>query len=327
MSNAPQNIANQSIPRLVTVCIERRPAMEFRTNPNQRRLDLLKSVVDKIKKEKWEKLDAVVFPGGFLRLARDIGHLPYDDRVNELNAAAAGFVDQVKKEVGKLDGALIVVGIDGPEWWDQLCVAVNKDGIVGIGRKIFPVIGDEAEALLCYDADFRERRRMVKLLSGRNAILCACYDMFGIADWGAGIDKRAKLIRRIGTHEHEVQRRDSRFRTRLTQNLATLNDLLTNGKVTVGIAAIHGFEGQATGYWQKHGIATCSAALKGGFAVGAAHFVDLPQGPKAYTLAAKELPEKHLRLKDLRKRSLHCWQPSYQFPMDDNSALIRLFNS
>jgi len=57
-------------------------------------------------------------------------------------------------------------------------------------------------------------------------------------------------------------------RVRITE---LLRRLLTVNHVSVGLGAIHGFRQNSTAYWQKHGVATCSASL-GGFAVGAAHF-------------------------------------------------------
>jgi len=67
------------VPSLVTVCIQGRPARQYRTNES--RLELLAHVVGEIDTKKWKNLDAVVFPGGFLRLDESIGHLSHHDRV------------------------------------------------------------------------------------------------------------------------------------------------------------------------------------------------------------------------------------------------------
>jgi hypothetical protein len=63
--------------------------------------------------------------------------------------------------------------------------------------------------------------------------------------------------------------------------------LLRSRGPSVAIAAIHSFNRPGLdGFWQRHGIATASAALEGGLALGAAHFRDsLPQ-PSHSTLAS-----------------------------------------
>ena len=324
---------SHSFPRFVTVCIEGQPARSYSTHAQ--RLTLLANVVRQINR-RWDNLDVVVFPGGFLRLDRATGQLPYAGRVKALNSA--GFVNPIKMAVNALDrspGAIIVVGVDGPssdgDGRDQLCIAADNTGIVGIGRKIFPVAEDEANALLCYDADFRDRHRVIQLASGRKAVLCACYDMFGVAERGNVEGKRARLIQNIGTNEDQVKRRTEGFQERLETNLAAFKNLLATENVTVGIAAIHRFPSDpkkgkrfshSTGLWQRHGIATCSAALGGGFAVGAAHFLELPEKADKSTLSAKEVSKKHLT--KAHQRKAESWTPDHHF--EQGSALVRLFS-
>lgn len=318
---------SRSSPRLATVCVEGQPARQYRSH--QRRLELLAKLVKQID-ERWEKLDAVVFPGGFLRLDASIGHLCYADRVQALDAA--GFVTLIKNAVRALrhsPGVLITLGVDGPNFpngdgGDQLCVAADTRGIVGIGRKIFPVAGDEAGALLCYDTDFGEGRRVVKLASGRKAVLSACYDMFGVAERGDVDGARARNIRWIGTYQDQIERGSRGFDGRLTTNLGAFGKVLDG--VTVGIAAIHYFEGHSTGFWQRHGIAACSAALGSGFAVGAAHFGQLPLKPNSSALAAAQVPVKHVT--QGIQRHANSWVPNdhFEFRCPEGAALVRLFS-
>lgn len=327
-----QHSGGQPSPRLVTVCVEGQPARHCRDN--NRRLELLANLVEEINR-RWENLDAVVFPGGFLRLDECIGHRDYEDRIRALSSA--GLVEPIKKIIKVLKrspGALIVFGVDGPpypngDWGDQFCVAANVTGIVGIGRKIFPVAGSpiaesEAGNMLCYDADFAEAHRIVKLPNGSNAILSACSDMFGVADLGAADGKRARGIRWIGNFNDQVERGTESFDDKLDANLARFKKLIENN-VTVGIAAIHYFGSHSTAYWQKHGIAACSAALNSGFSVGAAHFSHLPKTPNSSTLAAAQVPIKHLE--QGIHREAHAWDPrdSFRFSSDRSSTLDRQF--
>jgi len=315
-----------SSPRLATVCIQGQPARRYRTHT--RRFELLAKVAGEIN-TRWDKLEAVVFPGGFLRLDTTIGPVCYANRIQALDTA--GFVAPVTKAVAALDrspGVLIVFGVDGPNYpngdgGDQLCVAADKSGIIGIARKVFPVAGNEAGCLLCYDADFSEARRVVNLSSGRRAILSACYDMFGVAERGNINGIRARNIRWIGRYNDQVKRGERGFTDRLARNLYDFGMLLDG--VTVGIAAIHYFDAHSTGFWQRHGIAACSAALKSGFAVGAAHFRELPERPNSSTLAAACVPAQHLTAG--HQRQAHGWIPKDHFEHRCGPALIRLFCS
>jgi very-short-patch-repair endonuclease len=314
-------------PRFATVCIEGQPAQQYRTHTT--RLALLKAIVCKID-QRWEKLEAVAFPGGFLRLDRTIGELPYDERVEALHTA--GFVDPIKSAMKRLTrspASVLVFGVDGPTYpngngGDQLCVAANRTGIIGISRKIFPTQA-ESDGLLCFDADFHDPHRVVELAGGRNATLSACYDMFGVAERGDLNGTRARYIRRIGVYEDQLERRTEGFNTRLVDDLAPFERVLANQNVTVGIAAIHYFHAHNTAFWQRHGIAPCSAALGSGFAIGAAHFKELPRNPNSSTLAAAGVPPHALA--DRRYRQAHSWTPACHFPFnsEDGSALVRLF--
>ena len=318
---------NQSTPRFATVCIKGQPALQYCTH--SRRLALLTAIAHEIN-ERWGNLDAVAFPGGFLRLNRTIGSLPYAERVKALSTA--GFVDPIKSAIGGLTrspSSLLVFGVDSPRYpngdlGDQLCVAADKTGIIGIGRKVFPT-KTESRGLLCCDADFREAHRVIQLPSGRKAVLFACYDMFGVVEHGDLGGTRARNIRCIGDYEDKIERGTERFQEQLTKNLASFRELLTSQGVTVGIAAIHCFDKHNTAFWQRHGIAACSAALREGFAIGAAHFRELPRSAISSTLAAARVPRQ--RLADNRHRQAHSWTPHEHFNLqfDRSSALVRLF--
>lgn len=327
-SGRPRKAAKPVGPRLVTACIEGEPAQSIAANP--RRLRFLVDLCQEIN-TKWGKLDALVLPGGFLRLGDTVGPLTYEQRVERLEAA--GFMQALRDAVRSLSnspGALIVFGVDGPGYpngdiGDQMCVAANGHGaIMGIGRKIFPVPGYEANNMLCYDADFGEAHRMVALNGDRKAVLCACYDMFGVGERGDPRGARGRAIRWIGSDADQMERGDKGFAERLGQNLAAFRGRLSG--VQVGIAAIHRFEGHSTGFWQRHGIATCSAGLNRGFAVGAAHFSELPKKLDASTLAAAGVSNRHIN--QGQRREAHSWEPRDGFRTESNNvtALVRLFH-
>jgi len=47
--------------------------------------------------------------------------------------------------------------------------------------------------------------------------------------------------------------------------------------------------------WQRHGIATASAALGGGLVAAGAHFESLPRRAEVQTLCSMDVPREHLQ--------------------------------
>jgi hypothetical protein len=318
----------EQAPRIATVCVLGPPLKQVRQNPSH--LALLAKVVSEINQH-YAQLDAVVFPGGFLRLDETVGPLPFASRVQVLkNTGLVKPLTKAVKTLTRSHGVQVILGIDGPRYPrgdspDHLCVALDEYGITGLSRRSFPVADGEAKHMLCYDADFRDPRRVIELASGRQAMLAACYDLFGIGDGGAVVDKRARHIQWIGDHKHRLRRGENGFRERLEANLAAFLELLAT--VTTGVAAIHEFKTSRSSFWQRHGIASCSATLDNGFAVGAAHFShQLPQQSHTSTLAAAYVPTKHLT--QGLNRKAHSWLPRDHFVVDcdHGAALVRIFD-
>lgn len=324
-------------PIVVTVCID--DYCSDRITQNAWRLDLAKDVTRRIEAREWKNLDAVLFPGGFLRSARHVRPHSHDVRVARI--AKLGLVAKLSACARLLrasPGVNIVVGIDGPKYQngdsgDQLCVAVNVGGVAGIASKIFPVGRaeggglPESKRLVLEHADFGDTHRLVKLANGERALLCACYDMFGVAERNPTPGARGKAIRRIAKGKAEI-RNPSELREAKSECLSMWHALLKREDPSVALAAIHGFYGHSTAYWQKHGIASASAALDKGYALGAAHFLrGLPKHTTASTLAAQGVAKAHLK-KGI-DRTQNAWRPSdsISFESQGVSVLARLFDA
>ena len=195
-----------------------------------------------------------------------------------------------------------------------------------IARKVFPT-ASESDRLLCFSADYSSPERNVQLPSGRWSALCACYDMFGVAErkmWG----RRARNIGWIGDLDSQFERQTAEFKELRSDHLAAFAQNIDHAECTIGIAAIHSFDGPSTGFWQRHGLAACSASLtrgraNPGYAIGAAHFTELPRKPTASTLAAARVPAAHLG--QAQGRKAHSWLPSDHFYFK-GQALVRLFS-
>jgi hypothetical protein len=123
-------------------------------------------------------------------------------------------------------------------------------------------------------------------------------------------------------------RPDMQLRHRRQELITAWRHLLRDQQVDVALAAIHRFEAPGLdGYWQRYGIASASAALHRGLAVGAAHFRRALPAIEASTLAAAGVEPEHLK-QGLRRRA-HRLLPVAAFALsrDDRfapTAVVRL---
>lgn len=337
--------------RIVSVCVLGQPLANI--DANTERQGLLQKAIHEISNRGWSSIDAVVLPGGFFCLDKYLGPLSYTERVVVLENTSFHKVctNGCQYLSQSSPGVIIAVGIDtskGPEdftgfWPDQLCVAWNKKGIVGIGRKVFPVSppknkeyreeNDESLHYICYIEDYKDRNRIVSLANGANAILCACYDMFGCAEnpEESVVTDRTRKIRHIHDrtrlHSANIPRRPGSkfdcFKLLRRGCISSFQTLLKTNNVVVALGAIH--QDPSARYWQIHGIQACSAGLDGGLAIGAAHFsVSLPQKDK-YNLSANGIPKRYLTAPDKNSRKIATLQCLDS--VKDDKLLIRLFEA
>ena len=361
----------KKISRIINVCLNDECADQ---DDYLERYGILKDVINGICDE-WEpfNLDAIVFPGGFWHRTKYIGNRDYKYRKESLEKET--FTKKAIAAVKKLQSEgfgkpLLVAGIDScsrskPDgfdiyktkfgknarsfskrpkntkiYGDQLCVAWSSKGIVGIGRKVFPVqpkLGKnfkdfdenyqdvDAPYYVTYARDFYDPKRVVRLESGRNALLCACYDIFGCSERYNPREDRTSQIEWLddGTGKviHVRSERDI-----IRKYVSKFNELIE--KVDTALVSIHGFN-SATGanYTERHGIAATSAALGGGMVIGSAHFKEcLPSDENKATLASYNISKRYLNMKNKNKRKLKKLIPKRSLWIESSEdILIRLF--
>lgn len=342
-------------PRVATVCVRGAPAQSSRENPN--RVDLIRDAADRIERRarndpRWRDLDALIFPGGYFRLQRNSACAGLSTRIDALDESGlVGPLREAAKGLPHSPRIRVVAGADGPEsdktraseapgGGDQLCVAWRSEGVAGIGRKIFPVWEAypktrdyEGDRYVCCADDYGTDDRVISLGCGRSAVLCACYDMFGVADCSGGSDIRAKKIQHISVagetyHREEATPADGDAFARVRNAcIERWRDLLRRRSVTAALVAIHEFPGTSSSFWQRHGVAGASGALGGGLAIGAAHFRTLPSALDRSTLASRDVPARHQR--QGQSRRAHQLAPADGFEIAATQgtphALVRLF--
>ncbi len=318
--------------RVAAVCVRGKRCTNLAHN--SRRLDLLEKVIDRLNEAAWPGLEAVLLPGGFLRLGRSLADLTFDGRAAVLARTRIG--RSLLRQARRLDkahpGALLVVGIDGEnlgEGDDQFCAAFNPEGVVGLARKIFPTEKDTENperAVTPRLADYDCPGRIVTLAGGRRAALNACYDVFGFHEGPDSGSARTRAIRWLRDGGRLVGTKDEGFADLRRTALAVWQTRWREAGVDLALAAVHGFEMPGRdGYWQRHGMA-CAAAALGGAAIGAAHFEDCLPEPEASTLVAAGVSKAHLKAGPHRR--LYAKPPLESLMIRKggrSAALVRLF--
>lgn len=325
-------------PRIAALCVLGKRAHQV--SVNKPRSDLLIAAARAIANDpEWANLDALLLPGAFFRLSGYIGDKKHPTRVRLLGKE--GFMPAVREAVAILaeasPGSLVVFGADSasPRRWefgDQLCLGVGADGIVGLARKIIPSNPDTIHCKRVYApslADYASPHRFVTLPSGHKAALCSCFDMFGICNDPIMLKKRGMPIRDLWLANGNCPRvEEPGFKPLREQALGQWQALLDEHRPTLALSAIHAFKQPGRdGYWQRHGIAVASAALQGGFAVGAAHFEAKLPSAKQSTLASFGVPASVIA--EGPKRGPHRASPISTKTIEarGQSALLRLFGA
>ncbi len=209
---------------------------------------------------------------------------------------------------------------------DMMVAAFLPEGPVAVTRMIYPVVGDD---MLIFEADAATPGRLVRLPNGATAVLSVCYDAFALTELATGQLGRRDNMTWLATDRHKGRRMSKGEGREL---LGRLDAQLKEARPMVGLIGIHRLKKPGRELlWQRHGIATASAALGGGLVVGASHFLKaLPSRVGQSPLAACGVPLGHLSLGMRRTAREHApldgffvdlpWAPHVR-------ALVRLYQS
>lgn len=301
-----------------------------RATQNGQRRRLLHEITEALT-EQQPPVDAMVLPGGyFVQPAKPNCYLDlsFKDRCELLREAkfAQDVTDAVKTLDSRRPGALLNFGVDtgGPKTalGDQLCVAWSARGPVGIGRKVFPTEDEGEDGFIVNLDDYGASERVVSIGDTR-VLLCACYDGYGISNQ----PDKSKYVSHISVAGNLVFKQDAEFRELLQFGLSKWRKLV--GKADAAAVAIHQFHetnkgGFSTNYWRRHGLATASAKLHGGWAVAGANFEGRVPRTGADILAAQNVPESYLQ--EGSGRNARDAPPASDFVAADGAVRIRLFD-
>jgi hypothetical protein len=288
---ADSRMIRKAIFSVVTVDVRGKPAKSERSNRiRMRLLEKLETVLND-RSLLTRRPDLILLPGGFLYSNSHIGPLSDQKRFRRI---ASKPLSKACARLSAGTSSLVVAGVDGadderthsvecfPSWPDQLCVAWNKKGVVGIGRKIFPapkgpkedIEDSEPSNLLVYKSDFESTARVVRY-RGMKILLCACYDVYGCsvgAPEGDNsplghvkhLDIRGKLLTRGSG-------RNPMFRKGLQEGAEKWRKLVNEADLVLG--SIHQIEkGGSISKWQRNGFKRRAGVNSGIAFIGAAHY-------------------------------------------------------
>lgn len=86
-------------PRLATLCLQGDTADS--TKSNRERIAILDEVLARLREQAgWHPLDAILLPGGFFRLSRTLGALPFELRKQQLEAEP--FISTIRNQLEQL---------------------------------------------------------------------------------------------------------------------------------------------------------------------------------------------------------------------------------
>ena len=301
-----------------------------RAAQNRQRRRLLREISERLM-EQQPPVDAMVLSGGyFVQPAKPNCYLDlsFKDRCGLLREAkfAQDLAEAAKTLDSRRPGALLIFGVDtdGPKnpMGDQLCVAWSAEGPVGIGRKVLPTESEGKCGFIINLDDYGTKKRVVSIGDTR-VLLCACYDGYGISNQ----PDKSKYVSHISVAGNLVSKQDAEFRELLQFGLSKWRKLV--GKANAAAVAIHQFRETSKGsfstnYWRRHGIATASAKLGGGWVVAGANFQGRVPGPGADILATQVVPESYLQQGSGRKA--RDATPASDFVAADGAVRIRLFD-
>lgn len=321
--------------KIVTVAALGRPAR--RPDENAARLTLTARIIGTlIDQTDWHPIDGLLFPAGFFRHGAALGGLDPASRAKIL--AGLPLIRRLIAQLGAFSapsrGIVLIVGVDTNRLaglgyrGDQLMIALSNDGVIGVARKNFPSDADTngwwQRPYVVNAADFDDPSRRVVLASGATAELSVCYDAFAYSEMHRGRTSNRRHLQFGFTDAGSVapvtaNLRDAWMAAHLKRLATPMSD--------VALVGIHGFEHPGRdGYWQRHGLATVSAATMGRACLGAAHFATALPSLVSSPLAASGVPRKHLDAGG--RRRAHALNPKSSILVSQQGrevALLRLF--
>lgn len=278
---------------------------------NRRRKIILKRISDLTK----NKVDLFILPGGFFIADKFLGKSNFAERKEYLEKMT--YTTDLK-ELLKDTKAVVIAGVDSKQnncsaKGDQMCVAWDKNGILGIGRKVWTVKGEEGDNYIVNFEDFGSKKRLIKV-KGKNILLCSCYDAYGTEGKCIQQNNRLKYDKNI-FYNGEVFLEKGQMEELRAQGQQKWNSLLKQADIAA--CAIHYFSKRGPQSGKSYWVRALRARSKSNFAIlGAAHFeeMNMDKMSRANLFAAKN------------KKNLVVQSAEEVYDKNGQIAIIRIYD-
>jgi hypothetical protein len=294
---------------IATLCLLGKPAKS--REDNDIRLEILEHALNVAK----TSLHTIVLPGGMFFHDEALAPLPPSARIDVLNACPE--MQALSQIVGN---NLIVSGLDiycHDEVHGQYSFALSKDGVKAVSRKVFPTKKEVQRGLAIQAQDFSDSSRITENQDCR-VIMHSCYDIFGSVDALTGKEAPSRLSH-VPAPAHASKSACYNDYKKVAQIAAKGAPIVT--------VNIHEFAKPGRDiFYQRHGLATASAAFNGAPVFAAAHFEEtLPQSAAQSPLAANGVPTSHIKARF--HRQAHALTAKEAIPVKTASmrGIIRIF--
>jgi hypothetical protein len=238
--------------RIVTLSVRGKPAKT--TSDNGKRVKLLQTALSALADRRdWLPIDAVVLPAGYFRVAGDAGTRSQAARLRRLRAEPAiqAAIECCATLAARSPGALLIFGADScysPKKgrYDQWAIVCDGTSLVAVARKVFPTEGDIARGFVPSTADYSAPGRVIALASGKRALLCVCYDLFGVTETPGKPSARTQMISRMIAQGREIDRRQQGFLETRRASVAVWQRLMRTGNLRSPSRWCTGFDGRVS---------------------------------------------------------------------------------
>lgn len=253
-------------------------------NDTSAKLDLTLACLTQLDKD----TPFLVLPAGMFFHDKTLAPLLLEERLDALNA-----LEWSKTLAKNCGNTAIIAGVDidsEDEATGQYSITIDKSGVRAVSRKIFPTKGEVATGAFIQAPDFNDVSRFINA-GQSNAIMHTCYDIFGSVDILSGKSSPNRL-----SHVPSPSVKNTNKKKCYEAYADILRPWASDTAHPFVSVNIHHFAKPGRDiFYQRHGIASASAAFNGALVIGAAHFEEtLPNVASQSTLAAYGVPYSHL---------------------------------
>jgi len=302
-----------------SLCLQGHPSTS--SAQNQQRAALLDMSCKLHDESSDNSISTFVLPGGTFWGNGALFEMPPNERrqVVQRSDWAQTVMNTIPHDMAVVTGLDITAPQEG-EPHAQYSVYLTKKGVQAVSRKIFPTKGEIKQGAFVLSTDYADTSRIVRTSVTKNSVIMhTCYDLFGSVDVLSGKTKPTRLSHTAAPDDRSKMQCYQAFQGMLTGYDMTCDDLVT--------VNIHDFKQPGRDiFYQRHGIASASAAFDGALVIGAAHFTStLPASRSQSPLSAVGVAKDHLTARFHRQAHPYYAVSHSMIETNTQKGILRVF--